>query len=84
MGSRLADYQGQAVIYLWDGCGTALEGWWLQNVWPQAVNFGTLDMGSSEECTVELTLRYSNVQYASYCPVGTIQKCPCTPCSSLS
>jgi hypothetical protein len=84
MGSRLSDYEGQANIFLYDGCGNALEGWLLNNVWPQSVNFGELDMSSSEECTVELTLRYANVQYASYCPTGSIDKCPCTPCASLS
>lgn len=81
MGSRLADYEGQARIVLWDGCGNPIEGWLLNNVWPQSVNWGDLDMGSSEECTVELTLRYTNVEYASFCPAGTIDKCPCTPCT---
>jgi len=84
MGSRLADYEGQANIFLYDGCGNALEGWLLNNVWPQSINFGELDMSNSEECTVELTLRYSNVAYASYCPTSSIDKCPCTPCASLS
>lgn len=83
MGSRLSDYEGEGRIFLYDGCGNALEGWLLKNVWPQSVNFGELDMGSSEECTIELTLRYSNAQYASYCPTGSIDKCPCTPCASL-
>ena len=80
MGSKAADYQGEALILLYDGCGSALEGWMLQNVWPQSINFGELDMSSSEECTIELTLRYSNVEYTTYCG-GSIDKCPCTPCS---
>lgn len=84
MGSRLSDYEGNAFIFLYDGCGNALEGWQLNNVWPQSVNFGELDMSSSEECTVELTLRYSNVKYASYCPTGSLDKCPCTPCVDIS
>ncbi len=83
MGGKLSDYEGVATIFLYDGCGNALEGWLLNNVWPQSVNFGELDMGSSEECTIELTLRYSNVNYKSYCPTGSIDKCPCTPCASL-
>lgn len=83
MGSRLADYQGQGLILLYDGCGNALEGWLLNNVWPVTVNFGELDMASSDECTIELTMRFANVQYRSYCPTGTITKCPCTPCASL-
>lgn len=84
MGSVLSNYQGEATIYLYDGCGNALEGWLLKNVWPQSVNFGELDMGSSEECTVELTLRYSNVTYQSFCGTASFNRCPCTPCSDLS
>jgi len=82
MGSRVGDYQGVAKLYLYDGCGNALEGWMLQNVWPQSVNFGDLDMGSDEVCTVELTLRYTNVQYCSFCPNSTPNFCECTGCPS--
>lgn len=81
MGATLADYEGCGRLVLWDGCGQPLEGWLLQNMWPQAINFGDLDMSSSEEVTVELTLRYSNVTYKSFCG-GTIERCPCTTCSN--
>lgn len=81
MGSRTGDYQGRGRILLYDGCGIPLEGWLLNNMWPQSVNFGELDMGSSDEVTIELTLRYSQVQYVSYCPAQSINKCPCTPCT---
>lgn len=50
---------------MYDGCGAALEQWALGDCWPQSVNFGELDYGSSEECTIEVTLRYSNVTYTS-------------------
>lgn len=80
MGSALSDYQGEALIRLYDGCGRTIEAWILGNMWPQSVNFGELDMSSSEEVTVELTLRYSNVAYRSFCPNQTIERCPCTPC----
>lgn len=79
MGAKASNYQGQGLILLYDGCGFPLEGWLLKNMWPQSINFGELDMSSSEECTVELTLRYSNVQYKNYC-FGSIEKCPCTSC----
>lgn len=79
MGSTLQDYEGTARLVLWDGCGQPLEAWLLQNVWPQAVNFGDLDMSSSEEVTVELTLRYSNVTYKSFCG-GSIVRCACSAC----
>lgn len=79
MNSVPEQYEGNARLILWDGCGNPLEGWLLGHVWPKAVNWGDLDMASSEECTVELTLRYSQVQYVNYCgPTET--KCPCSPC----
>ncbi len=80
MNSVPEQYEGVARLILWDGCGNPLEGWLLSHVWPKAVNWGDLDMASSEECTVELTLRYSSVRYQSYCPDVPLDKCPCGPC----
>jgi hypothetical protein len=80
MNSVPEQYEGVARLILWDGCGNPLEGWLLGHVWPKAVNWGDLDMASSEECTLELTLRYSEVQYVSYCPEQELDKCPCGPC----
>lgn len=80
MNSVPEQYEGVARLILWDGCGNPLEGWILRHVWPQSVNWGDLDMSSSEECTVELTLRYSEVSYKSYCPNQEVDKCPCGPC----
>jgi hypothetical protein len=79
MNSVPANYEGIARLVLWDGCGNPLEGWILRHVWPQSVNWGDLDMSSSEECTVELTLRYSEVSYQNFCG-PTALKCPCGPC----
>lgn len=56
-------YRGTASLSMWDGCGTELERWTLSNCWPQSVNFGDLDYSNSEEATIELTLRYSQVKY---------------------
>lgn len=81
MGSSTGDYQGEALLRLYDGCGFTIEAWLMQNVWPQSVNFGELDMSSSEECTIELTLRYASLQYRSLCPAQSIDRCPCTPCA---
>lgn len=80
MNSALAGYSGRAKLMLYDGCGNPLESWVLDHVWPQSVNWGDLDMGSSDECTIELTLRYDSVQYTSFCPAGEILRCPCEPC----
>lgn len=48
----------RATLELYDGCGNTLETWVFEGVWPQGVEFGELDMGSSEVITCDLTLRY--------------------------
>jgi hypothetical protein len=45
-------------LELYDGCGNTIERWILENVWPQSVEFGELDMSSSEVVTIDLQLRY--------------------------
>lgn len=60
-------YGGTGTCLLFDGCGKELEKWELFDCWPQAVNFGELDYSSSEEVTIEVTLRYSNVKYSNLC-----------------
>jgi hypothetical protein len=80
MGSIRRDYAGRGLLILYDGCGQMLEEWTLRDCWPQSINFGELDYSNSEECTIELTLRYSQVSYRSLCPEYTPQTC-CTPCS---
>jgi len=81
MGSSRQDYAARAVIKMWDGCGAAIESWELKDVWPTSINFGDLDYSSSDEATIELTLRYSDVTYENYCPGFGIDPC-CTPCGS--
>lgn len=83
MGSSRADYTATAILKLWDGCGGLLETWTMKDVWPTSINFGELDYASSDEATIELTLRYSNVSYVSNCPGFTITSC-CTPCGGTS
>lgn len=48
----------KAELNLYDGCGVRLEQWVFEWVWPESVEFGDLDMSSSEVVTAELTLRY--------------------------
>lgn len=67
--SERPGYKGLATLKMFDGCGTELERWELNNCWPQSVNFGDLDYSSSEEATIELTMRYSQVKYTSMCDV---------------
>lgn len=45
-------------LELYDGCGNTIEGWTFENVWPQSVEFGELDMSSSEVIMIDLQLRY--------------------------
>lgn len=79
MGSQRADYTATAVLKMWDGCGQLLEKWEMKDVWPTAINFGDVDYASSDECTIELTMRYSEVKYTPECPKFAITPC-CTPC----
>lgn len=79
--SQSRDYSGTATLVLYDGCGSPLEKWTLGDIWPQAINFGELDYSSSEECTVELTLRYSEVAFESCCPAFVPKAC-CSPCGA--
>ena len=60
-------YAGTGVLTLLDGCGFAVEQWKLINCWPKSINFGDLDYSSSDECNIELSLRYSFATYNNFC-----------------
>lgn len=79
MASTGSDYAGTGILKLLDGCGGVMEEWELYDVWPTTVNFGEVDYGSSDECTIELSLRYSDVKYTQYCPDALIIGC-CETC----
>lgn len=78
-GSSQRDYSAVGFLYLYDGCGKPMELWTLDNVWPTAIDFGDLDMSSSDTADIQLTLRYSKVQYVNFCPGANISVC-CTGC----
>jgi len=78
-GQNSGGYAGIGTLKLYDGCGTVMEKWTLKQVWPQAINFGELDYSSSEEVTIELTLRYAEVKLELFCG-GSITVC-CGGCS---
>lgn len=73
------DWDATGVLNMYDGCGTLLEQWQLQHIWPQSIDFGDLDYSSSEAAEIQLTLRYSDVRYRSYCPDFAPKGC-CSPC----
>ena len=72
-------WDSNVLIQVWDGCGFEIERWQLYGVWPQAVDFGDLDNSSSEEMTIDLTLRYDRVKLTGSCgsptPQGTCKGC---------
>lgn len=80
MGSR-ASWAAKGILVMFDGCGEEIEEWEMGNMWPQAINFGDLDYAASDEVTIELTLRYSDVRYKNFCPGFNFESC-CVPCGS--
>ncbi len=51
-------FKRRATLELLDGAGEIMEKWVYENAYPQAAEFGELDMSSSEVVTIDLTLRY--------------------------
>lgn len=77
--SARRNYTGRGILTMFDGCGTPLERWVLADAWPSAVNFGDVAYADSDEATIELTLRYSQIGFTHLCPQYTPVPC-CTPC----
>lgn len=75
------DWSATGVLNMYDGCGVLLEGWELQRMFPTGIDFGDVGYDSSDIATIDLTLRYSDVKYRSYCPDYVPQGC-CTGCGS--
>lgn len=51
------------LLKMLDGCGELIDGFAYLNPWPKQINFGELDYGTNEECTVDCTFRYRNFEY---------------------
>jgi hypothetical protein len=60
-------WNAEGVLEMYDGCGAVVETWILGSIWPQSVNFGDLDMSSSEIATIDITFRYSDVRHEGGC-----------------
>lgn len=45
-------------LYLLDGCGFPIERWIFENAYPEAIDFGDLEMELSDVVQIDLTLRY--------------------------
>lgn len=48
----------RALLTMLDPLGVPVEIWTLFGAWPQAINFQDLDMSSSEQANIEVTIRY--------------------------
>lgn len=57
------DWGGVATLVMFDGCGNPLERWLMKSCFPQSIKWGDLDYADSAECTIELTIRFSEVTY---------------------
>lgn len=51
-------FKKTGTLEMYDGCGNILETWEFENIWPQQIEFGELDMGVSDLATCDLTIRY--------------------------
>jgi len=60
-----SEFMLTATLEMYDGCGQVMETWIYQECWPNAIEFGDLDMGSSEIVTCDLTLRYARAYLES-------------------
>lgn len=47
-----------ALLEMYDGCGNIIEAWQFENIWPNNIEWGELDMSDSQYVTIDLTLRY--------------------------
>ncbi len=81
MSSKPDEYSGTIHLVMLDGCGNPIEKWKMANAWPTSIKFGELDYSSSDVSEIELTLRYSSVEYKSFCG-GDEKTCGCTRCST--
>ena len=72
-------WDGTGTLRMFDGCGTLIETWTLLHMWPQSINFGDLDYANSEESTIELSLRYSDVRWEPKCKMRPASSC-CEGC----
>ena len=58
-------FKKKAKLELFDGCGKVIESWVFEEAWPNNIEWGDLDMSTSEIVVVDLTLRYSRAYIES-------------------
>jgi len=52
------NFKTNCTLELYDGCGNVLDTWVFEGAYPQSIDWGELDMDSSEIVVVEMSLRY--------------------------
>lgn len=52
------DFLIDGYLEMLNGCGDVLETWNFENMWPQNIDFGELDMGNSEFVTCDLSIKF--------------------------
>ena len=79
--SEREGWAGTGLLGLYDGCGTPIERWTLSGCFIQSINFGDLDYGSPDECTIELTIRFDKAKLEST-TCGVTPNGQCKGCAS--
>lgn len=54
-------------LKMYDGCGNIMEEWIYENIWPNNIEWGDLDMSNQDYVTAELTLRYDRAWVKDAC-----------------
>jgi hypothetical protein len=75
-------YKPCADLQLYDGCGNIVEQWAIEHCYPLTVDFGELDMNSSDVVTAEVTLRYDRAWQTYPAVTHTLYESSDTVCSS--
>lgn len=61
------NFKLKGTLELYNGCGDILERWVYENIYPQSIEFGELEMSNAEVVTVDLTLRYDRAYIEDQC-----------------
>jgi hypothetical protein len=59
------NFKKDGVLCLYNGCGAVVEQWKYENCYPQAVNFGDLEMSEMKIVVMDVTLRYDRAYIVS-------------------
>lgn len=61
------NFKLKGTLELYNGCGDILERWVYENIYPQSIEFGELEMSNAEVVTIDLTLRYDRAYIEDQC-----------------